>query len=38
VKKDEELIIKKWFAEAICKNTSRNFWAEVKKIRGNKTA
>jgi hypothetical protein len=36
VRKDEELIVKQRIAEALARDPSRDFWTEIKRIRGNK--
>jgi hypothetical protein len=36
VKKDRDLIVRNRIADALLNDPSRNFWTEVKKIRGNK--
>jgi len=36
VKKDRDLIVRNRIADALVTDPSRNFWTEVKKIRGNK--
>jgi len=36
IKQNNSDIVKQWFASAIVENRSRNFWHEVKKVRGGK--
>ena len=38
VRKDENAIVKQRVAESFIRNPSRDFWAEIKKIRGNKAS
>ena len=38
VRKDENSIVKQRVAESLIRNPSRDFWAEIKKIRGNKAS